>query len=205
MAYDKVYLTGVDSNGDRTLIPVEITDGNLHISAQSTVQSGTTAQRDAYFTDGGAGTAGRAVRDGDMWANSDTTPPTHEIYNEASAAWELDPLWHGGVHGRSVTLLSDISATGDGSLYKTPGRVVSLECVDTHDTSGAVSCTVTVYGTNETSVPTTDSDDYLAKFTLSGTDEVRGSITVEHAFNNLYAVVDAIGSANEGITLTAGV
>ena len=110
-----------------------------------------------------------------------------------------------GVYGQTTTLLSDVSATGGGGLKVAPAQRISLECKVLHDTSGTVGCTVTVYGTNESSIPATAPNSYLAQFVLTGTDEARDAITIEHRFANIWGTVDAIDSASMGVTLTAGV
>jgi hypothetical protein len=100
------------------------------------------------------------------------------------------------------TMLDDVSATGNSSLINSPAGLLSFECKDVHDTSGAVSATVSIYGTNETTIPSVNSGTVLKTFSLSGTTEVRDTDTLQHRFRNIYAVISAIGSANEGVTLT---
>lgn len=81
MATDTIYLTGVDSDGNRTLIPVDVTDGSINVSAQNTTQSGTTAQRDAYFA---ANNSDGIPHHNDTWAN--TTLGYTQIYDASIAS-----------------------------------------------------------------------------------------------------------------------
>ena len=106
-----------------------------------------------------------------------------------------------GVQGITTVILNDVSADSDGPLYRTWSDMMSIEAKVVHDTSGAVGATVTVYGTEETSVPSVDGTP-LVTFTLSGTDEDRASATVQCKFTNIYAVVSGISSANVGVTCT---
>ena len=108
--------------------------------------------------------------------------------------------------GKVYTVLDDISTASptESAIFPFVGSLMSMECKVVHDTSGAVSATVSVYGTNETAIPT-DYGSPLVTFSLSGTDEDRAHATVEASFLNYYAVISAIEDASQGVTLKVGV
>jgi len=101
----------------------------------------------------------------------------------------------------TTTLLSR-TTNGDGTITASPASLISVEAKVVHATSGAVAGVIKLYGTFESAIPT-DKGDPLATFILSGTDEHRGNLTVQHMFSNLYADVSGI-SGTTTATLTVG-